>query len=73
MKKHFILFFFLVNTCSSYTQIKPINKIIGRVISNETKSPLEYCTISIYQSGEKKLITGCTSDKSGNFILKRSF
>ena len=69
MKK--ILFFFLLTSTlvNVSAQIKSANKIIGKVLSTDTKSPLEYCTISIFKTGEKKPITGTTSDKSGNFVL----
>ncbi len=44
-------------------------KIDGRLTDVNSKLPLEYATISLYRVGEKKPITGTTTDKSGNFIL----
>jgi outer membrane receptor protein involved in Fe transport len=70
MKKYFFLIFLLVFSYSSFAQIKATNKITGKVVSAETNSPLEYSTISIFLPDEKKPFTGCTSDKSGNFLLK---
>lgn len=70
MKKFFFLSLLFLFSVSISAQVKPTHKITGKVISAETNSPLEYSTISIFLSDEKKPITGCTSDKSGNFLLK---
>ena len=70
MKKiTFLTLTLLVLSFISFAQIKGANKITGKVVSAESNSPLEYCTISVFHAGEKKPLTGCTSDKSGNFAL----
>lgn len=69
MKKQLFLFLLVIYSSSIFAQTTPTNKIVGKVVSFESKSPLEYCTISIFVSGEKKPITGSTSDQSGHFSL----
>ncbi len=70
MKKQLFLFLLVIYSAAIFAQTTPNNKIVGKVVSSDSKSPLEYSTISIFLPDEKKPFTGCTSDKSGNFLLK---
>lgn len=44
-------------------------KIIGKVIDSMTNLPLEYATISLFKTGDKKAINGTTSNKEGSFTI----
>ena len=50
-------------------QIRGGNSIIGTVVNAESKAPLEYGTVTIFIKGEKKPLTGTTTDKTGGFSL----
>ncbi|MEO6406037.1 MAG: TonB-dependent receptor [Ferruginibacter sp.] len=45
------------------------NSIMGKVVSTTGKAPLEYGTVTIFLKGEKKPLTGTTTDATGNFTL----
>ena len=71
MNKYFGLilvscFYFLQ---TNFAQEIKKGKIDGQLYDANSKSPLEYATISLYSSGEKKPVTGTTTDKSGRFSL----
>ncbi|WP_242204583.1 outer membrane beta-barrel family protein [Aestuariivivens insulae] len=44
--------------------------IVGTVIDNETRQPLEYATISLYSHKEEKIIDGTITDINGAFEIK---
>ncbi len=45
------------------------NSIMGTVINTDTKEPLEYATVTLFIQGDKKPLTGTTTDKTGSFTL----
>ncbi|MEP6711577.1 MAG: TonB-dependent receptor [Ferruginibacter sp.] len=45
------------------------NSIMGTLTDAATNEPLEYGTVTIFIKGEKKPLTGTTTDKSGTFTL----
>lgn len=50
-------------------QKKGGNSITGTVLNADSKTPLEYATITIFIAGDKKPLTGTTTDKTGSFTL----
>ncbi len=44
-------------------------KITGKVIDSTTAAPLEYATITMFLQGNKKPLTGTTTNEAGNFTL----
>jgi ferric enterobactin receptor len=56
---------FSVQLTASAQQVK----ITGKVTDSLTVSPLEYATITVFAKGEKKTLTGTTTDNSGHFEL----
>ncbi|MDC1106186.1 TonB-dependent receptor [Prolixibacteraceae bacterium] len=75
--KNAILFFSLlfVTTTKVWAsentpQPRPTRGIVGRVIDKKTEGPVEYATVALYQTPERKLITGVVTNQKGIFILK---
>ena len=69
MKSLILLVFFLALGFFVKSQTRGGNSIVGTVINAETKAPLEYGTITIFVKGDKKPLTGTTTDKMGSFTL----
>ena len=44
-------------------------KITGNISDSISSKPIEYATITVLQQGDKKRITGTTTNVSGNFII----
>src|SRR5437870_3032358 len=44
-------------------------KIIGTIIDSATHQPIEYATITLFEKGNKKVVNGTTSDRSGSFTI----
>ena len=53
----------------SYTDSKDI-KVIGKVLDGDTKSPLEYATVSFYNHNDKIIVDGVITDVNGEFEIK---
>ena len=76
MKKITSLFILLTLLISSYminaTEIEaPAEpEIKGKIIDMETDGPLEYATVSLFNSQDSTLVTGVITDSKGNFSLK---
>ena len=71
MKKIVLFCVFTVLTVGIYAQRNPQvaqGKIIGKIMSHGTNSPLEYATISLLDQN-KKLLTGTITDSLGKFEL----
>lgn len=45
-------------------------EIKGKVIDIETDGPLEYATVSLFNSQDSTLVTGVITDMNGDFSLK---
>ena len=69
MKSIVFSLFFLILSLISNAQSKTGNSISGTVLDAATQAPLEYGTVTVFQKGSKKPITGTTTDKSGTFNL----
>ena len=69
MKRIILPVFFVTIGFFVKAQNRGGNSIIGTVISAESKIPLEYGTVTIFIKGEKKPLTGTTTDKTGSFNL----
>ncbi len=76
MKKITSLFLFVTLLISSYnvfanetmSHVEP--EIKGKVIDIETDEPLEYATVSLFNSSDSTLVTGVITDMKGVFSLK---
>lgn len=64
--RHLLILFFIFSSVQA--QIVSFS-ITGSVQDNATKSPMEYCTVSLFDSETGELITGIVSDLDGNFAL----
>jgi len=51
--------------------LPPKGKIKGAVIDADSKEPLEYATIALYNSGDNKLVSGTITDYMGHFKLEQ--
>ena len=69
MKKSFLLFCLMTFVLFIKAQQKGGNSITGTVVNADSKTALEYATVTIFITGEKKPLTGTTTDKSGSFTL----
>ncbi len=69
MKRILLLFVSLAAGLFAMSQNRGGNSIMGVVIGAGTKVPLEYGTVTIFLKGEKKPLTGTTTDKTGSFTL----
>ncbi|WP_163716793.1 TonB-dependent receptor domain-containing protein [Mangrovibacterium lignilyticum] len=49
----------------------PKSVIKGKVIEKESKTPMEYANISIYNSSDSSLVTGGITNPEGAFLLER--
>lgn len=65
-----ILFTFFSTAFVSAQSGKQGASISGRVLEQDTKTPMEYCTVSLYQAADSSLISGTITDLDGNFELK---
>ena len=76
MKKITSLFILLTLLMSSYTinateiEAPAEPEIKGKIIDMETDGPLEYATVSLFNSQDSTLVTGVITDSKGNFSLK---
>lgn len=50
-------------------QILYAQSISGTVQDQSSKTAMEYCTVSLYQSNDSSLVTGTITDQMGNFML----
>jgi outer membrane receptor protein involved in Fe transport len=67
-QKNLIFFFFFLGAISISAQNKSV-EIIGKVIENESKFPIEYATISILDNTTNKPITGTITNEKGDFSI----
>ena len=44
-------------------------QLTGEIRAAEDNYPLEYATVALYQSNNKKLITGVLTSKDGRFLI----
>jgi ferric enterobactin receptor len=69
MKKLVLLFCLVALLLPVYAQTAGGNSITGTVINAANKQPLEYATVTLFVQGEKKPLTGTTTDDKGSFAL----
>ncbi len=65
-----LLTIFTLTSVFSNTEVDRKNKISGKVLDSETKTPLEYATISFYSYKDKKVVDGIITNTQGDFSLK---
>jgi len=66
-----IICFFTTTTFSQVNQKATLNnQIAGIVLDIDTKIPIEYASISVFSKNNTKPITGTTSNKKGQYIIK---
>ena len=76
MKKITSLFIFLTllilsyNVAASGVDSHAEPEIKGKVIDAETDGPLEYATVSLFNSQDSTLVTGVITDAKGAFEIK---
>ena len=69
----FLLLTFLVlsyNFFATEVEMSLEPEIKGKVIDIETDGPLEYATVSLFNSQDSTLVTGVITDMNGDFSLK---
>lgn len=66
-----VLFLLLIFSFRLQAQ-NPANAIefIGKIVDEDTDMPLDYATISLYNSNDSTLVSGNVSDLEGNFSIK---
>lgn len=64
--RYIVLLVFLLNTAIAQG---PAFTISGKVVDQESKSSMEYCTVSLFDAKTDQLVTGVVSDLEGNFSL----
>jgi len=69
MRKIFLLLCFVWSILMVSAQKKGDNSITGIVLNADTRAPLEYATVTLFIKGDKKPLTGTTTDNTGNFTL----
>ncbi len=69
MKIIMLVVYFMCVGFFAMAQTRGGNSIMGAVVSTAGKVPLEYGTVTIFIKGEKKPLTGTTTDKTGSFAL----
>ena len=68
MKYLYLTALFIASFSFCYAQSKGSN-IKGQIADSLSKVPLEYATITLFEPGNKKPITGTVTDRAGNFII----
>lgn len=66
--KAFLLFIFLVAQISASAQVS-LN-VSGKVVEAISNTPLEFVTVVAYEADTDNILTGITTDESGNFAFK---
>jgi len=62
----FLLSFFI--SINSFAQN---GSVAGEIIDSSAKQPLDYASISLFNSSENKLITGVVTDAKGKFQIEK--
>ena len=58
----YLLIFFIITQFTTA-------QLTGKIIANEDNYPLEYASVALYLSNNKKLITGVVTGKDGRFLI----
>ncbi len=66
IQKTFLLFLFLIGTTA--IQANPKSFVSGQVKNKQTKSPIEFCTVRVFNTSDS-LINGATTDEKGFFSI----
>ncbi|MEO7524513.1 MAG: TonB-dependent receptor [Ferruginibacter sp.] len=69
MKKINLLQCLLMFTVFAHAQMRAGNNITGVLRDSSSRSALEYGTVTIFNTTDKKLLTGTTTDKEGVFTF----
>lgn len=65
-----IFIFSLVIVGFNFAQNQKSNSIIGSVISESTKEPLEFVNVALISSKDSSIISGAATDGKGIFVIK---
>ncbi|MBP7398724.1 MAG: TonB-dependent receptor [Chitinophagales bacterium] len=65
--KKFCFIFFLLSMQTMYAQSD--FKLIGKVLDNDTKKPIEFAAVAIKSISDSSVITGGITDESGKFSI----
>lgn len=65
------LYFLLWEICCVFAQNNPNLSISGKLLDNESKSPIEYASVVLFSLPDTVLITGVITDSSGEFFLTK--
>ena len=49
---------------------EPIGVVRGKVVDDQSKSPMEYVSVRIFRSRDSSIVSGLLTDKNGNFEFK---
>lgn len=77
MKIFNLIIIVLVTFASLFAQERQNNmgqangRISGTVIDSESKQPIEYATVVLHKMRDSSVVTGCVTDKNGNFYFDK--
>ncbi len=69
MKKTILIALSILMLVESKAQIPGGNTITGIVIDSTSRAPMEYATVTLFVKGDKKPLTGTTTNNTGSFTL----
>ena len=49
---------------------EPIGVVRGKVVDDQSESPMEYVSVRIFRSRDSSIVSGILTDKNGNFEFK---
>ena len=70
LKSNLVILFFLFISFNNFSQNDTNINVFGLIIEEETKQPIPFASIVLYQKNTTKIITGTTSDENGKFNVK---
>ena len=68
-KRNYILVFVLTLLCFTPILAQNTISIFGKVLENNTNSPVVFATVAIFDNDSKKAITGAITKDDGSFSL----
>src|SRR5690606_7509163 len=67
--KHFFTLALMLFTLLSFSQTKSF-KVVGKLISEDEKAPLESATVYLERAKDSTMVTYTITDRDGNFSLE---
>lgn len=65
MKYSFLFIFLIINTLVLSGQVT----VSGRVITEESREPLDYATVTVFRAGGTEFVTGTITNEQGRFVI----